>query len=527
VRKALRVLLVEDSPDDAELVLQELIAAGLKPELRRVDSAAGMIDALAQQAWDIVISDYNLPGFSGTDALDLVRQHSNYIPFIVVSGRIGEEEAVAMMKAGADDYVMKDRLMRLVPAVERSLREGYNRLQSRMAQLALRESEARFKAIVSNMPGMVFQLEFKEDGRPAFTYVSDGCLAVLGTGAKQLQRSAAAFLDLVLPEDLSSCMASMQAARRRCTDWNWEGRIRTPGSKDVKWVDLRSRVRLHEDASACWDGFVFNITQNKMADLEIRRSRAELARLSAHVDTVKEYERARIAREIHDDLGGTLTAIKIMLLRLSQGIAPDAAQMQHRLQSTESLVDSAMDVTRRIASELRPGILDLGIVAAIEWQAAEFGKRMDMDCQLTCAHKEIALDSRTSIAVFRTFQEALTNIAKHAGATRVEVELEADADSVQLQVHDNGRGIASEDLAKLHAFGILGMRERARRLGGDAGVRRTRSGTAVMLRLPRRAATAAASPADSAARAADKRSAEAFMAPALRHTTSDKVEGRQ
>ena len=528
MRDALRVLLVEDSPDDAELVLQELIRAGLQPDLRRVDSAAGIIEALAHQSWDIAISDYNLPGFSGGEALELVRQHSSYIPFIVVSGRIGEEEAVAMMKAGADDYVMKDRLIRLVPAMERSLREGYNRLQARMAQLALRESEAQFKAIVSNMPGMVFQLEFKEDGRPAFTYVSDGCQPLLGFSAEQLRRSAAAFLDRIQPEDLSSCMASMQAARRRRTDWNWEGRIRLAATNEVKWVDLRSRSRLHDDASACWDGFVFNITQNKMADLEIRRSRSELARLSAHVEIVKEYERARIAREIHDDLGGTLTAIKIMLLRVAQGLAPDATQALQRLHATESLVDSAMDVARRIASELRPGILDLGIVAAIEWQAAEFSKRMDMDCQLTCATKEIPLDNRISIAVFRTFQEALTNIAKHAGATRVEVELEADADSVQLQVHDNGRGIASEDLTKPHAFGVLGMRERARNLGGDAGVRRTRTGTAVKLRLPRKAPAAAPSLEHAGPPSVENaHPAQTEAAPAAPRAGSARIEGRR
>jgi len=141
--------------------------------------------------------------------------------------------------------------------------------------------------------------------------------------------------------------------------------------------------------------------------------------------------------------------------------------------------------TRRIATELRPGILDLGIVAAIEWQAAEFEKRMDMSCQVTCAYKEIPLESKISIAVFRIFQEALTNIVKHSGATRVEVELEADADNVMLQVHDNGYGIDAADLTKTHSFGILGMQERARSLGGEAGVRRTRSGTAAWLRLPR------------------------------------------
>jgi signal transduction histidine kinase len=492
----LHILLVEDSPDDAELVQQELLRAGLAPVVHRVDSAAGMNQALEQETWDMVISDYNMPGFSGTEALELLRARPTYVPFIVVSGRIGEEEAVALMKSGADDYVMKDKLARLVPAVERSLREAQSRVQSRIAQLALRESEARFKAIVSNMPGMVFQLEFGADGRPAFTYVSDGCLLLLGAPAQLLQQDAAAFLDRILPEDLASFTESMRTAARRRANWNWEGRIRLAGSNEVKWVDLRSRSRLHEDDSVCWEGIISNITQNKMADLEIRRSRENLARLSAHVETIKEHERARIAREIHDDLGGTLTAIKIMLMRLGNGLAPNANEALHQLHSTEALVDNAMEVTRRISTALRPGILDLGIVAAIEWQAAEFEERMDMRCRLTCTHKEIPLDSRVSISLFRIFQEALTNIAKHAGASRVEVELDADEENVRLQVHDNGRGIASEDLAKPRAFGILGMQERALSLGGDASVKRTRSGTAVVLRLPRSVPDIPAGPAD-------------------------------
>ena len=477
---------MEDSPDDAELVKQTLLHAGLAPALHRVDSAVAMAEALAHRPWDMVISDYNLPGFSGTEALQLLRAHSAYIPFIVVSGGIGEEEAVALMKSGADDYVMKDRLARLVPAVERSLREARNRLESRIAQLALRESEARFKAIVSNMPGMVFQLELGDDGSPSsFTYVSDGFQALFGAPAEALRQNAHVFFDHVLTEDLPSFMESMHAAYRRRGNWNWEGRIRIVGSNEVKWVDLRSRSRLHDDSRMCWEGIISNITHNKIADLVIRRSHEDLGRLSAHVETVKEQERSRIAREIHDDLGGTLTAIKIMLMRLGKGLAPEAKEALQRLRSTEALVDTAIEVTRRIATELRPGILDLGIVAAIEWQAAEFERRMDMSCQVTCAYKEIPLDSKISIAVFRIFQEALTNIAKHAGATRVEVELEADADNVMLQVHDNGYGISGEDLAKPQAFGILGMQERARNLGGEAGVRRTRSGTAVTLRLPR------------------------------------------
>src|ERR1035437_2395150 len=178
--KSLHLLLVEDSPDDAALVQQALRQAGLTLTPRQVDSAAGMATALVEERWDLVISDYNLPGFSGTDALRLLRERSPDTPLIVVSGCIGEEAAVTLMKAGADDYVMKDNLARLAPAVERSLKQAQTRAQRKFAQLALRESEARFKAIASNIPGTVLQLLLRPDGSRSFSYVSEGCLALCG-----------------------------------------------------------------------------------------------------------------------------------------------------------------------------------------------------------------------------------------------------------------------------------------------------------------------------------------------------------
>jgi signal transduction histidine kinase len=484
----LRVLLVEDSRDDAGLVELELRRAGIEPMLHRVDCAADMVEALRQGTWDVVLSGFFLARFSGKQALELLRANSADIPFIVVSGSIGEEQAVALLQAGAQDCVMKDRLARLVPVVERSLIEARFRQESRSSQIALFESEARFKAIVSNMPGMAFELEVTPDGNLSFISISDGCHALFHVAPDLLLQDPRAFVDRVLIDDVSSFNKSLQDAFRQRGNWNWEGRIRVSGSGEIKWVNLRSRSRVREDSRICWDGIIFNITQNRLADLEIRRAHENLARLSAHVEAVKEQERSHIAREIHDELGGTLTAIKIMLVRLGQELATGTTvtpKAKQRLQETEELLESTMKITRRIATSLRPAILDLGIVAAIEWQASEFQKRMDMDCRVTCASKEIELDNKVSVVLFRTFQEALTNIAKHAGATRVEVELEADADSVTLQVHDNGRGIAKEDMAKSQAYGILGMRERARNLGGEAGVRRTRSGTAVLVRVPR------------------------------------------
>ena len=511
VKNELRILLVEDSADDATLIDLALRHAGMAAALTRVDSSASMTTALSQDDWDLVLSDYFLPGFSGVEALQQLRSYHADIPFIVVSGCIGEREAVALIKAGADDYVMKDDLARLAPVLQRCLDEAQSRLTERGHQIALRESEARYKAIVSNLPGMAFEMEFALDGHLSMLSVSQGSWDLFQLEPEALLQHPNVFIDAILPDDLPSFRQSLEFARKSQTDWNWEGRIRTAASAQTRWVSLRSRTHTREDRRqarsqaatqvdrraksrrgaeqrTCWHGIVFDITQSKTADMEIRRTHEDLARLSAHVETVKERERSHMAREIHDELGGTLTAIKIMLMRLGQELtstSPVPGKAEQRLRDAEALLESSMEFTRRIATSLRPAILDLGIVAAIQWQAADFQKRMDISCQVTCLTKEIALEHHLAIVLFRAFQEALTNIAKHAGATRVEVEIEADSHNISLQVHDNGRGIAREDLAKSQAYGILGMRERARSLGGEASVRRTRSGTAVMLRIPR------------------------------------------
>lgn len=485
VEKKLRVLMVEDSQDDADLVLAELRRGGFDIAARRVQSASGVMDALAQQQWDIVISDYSLPGFTGPEALQLAQGSAPDIPFIVISGCIGEEAAVALMKAGAEDYVFKGDLARLVPAVERSLKEARNRLQRRIAQEALRESEARFKAIASNIPGMVFQMLLRGDGTQLFTYVSEGCEALFGVKPQILLRHPEFLFDLVAPEHLPSFRHTMRASAETLAAWNWEGRVRVSGTSEIKWVNLRSSSRRLDDGAIRWDGIMSNTTQSKEAEMELRRSREQLSELSAHIQVVKERERTSIAREIHDDLGGTLTAVKIELLRLTNLLLPDQDALLNQSKLIESMVDGAIGTTRRISTDLRPAILDLGITAAVEWQAREFGKRMGIECSLNCPHEEIDLEPDVSFAVFRIFQETLTNIAKHAHASRVAVNLEAADSSVRLSVTDNGRGVAEGDSAKPGSFGIRGMVERARNLGGQASVSSAAGGgTTVTVCIP-------------------------------------------
>jgi signal transduction histidine kinase len=203
------------------------------------------------------------------------------------------------------------------------------------------------------------------------------------------------------------------------------------------------------------------------------------------VQKVKEDERARIAREIHDDIGGNLTAIKIDLLWLTNRLSSEQKALHEKAAAIERLVDRTMDTTQRISRDLRPGILDLGLVAAIEWQAEEFQRRMGIPCEVTASDDDIYLDQNLSVAIFRIFQETLTNISKYAQASRVDVSLVVGDDVVVLEVFDNGRGISRDQLSKPGSFGIRGMQERARSVGGDVEIEGISGmGTRIKVEIP-------------------------------------------
>src|SRR5262245_15225117 len=195
--RSMRILLVEDSEDDAELLLFELGSAGFEPVCTRVDTLDAMRAALDSEAWDVVVSDYSLPKFSGLAALELVRQREVFLPVIIVSGNIGEDIAVETMRAGANDYVMKSNLSRLVPAIERELRDAAGLRAGRTAQRELEENEARLRALVSNVPGVVFQLLRDAAGAYAFSYVSEGSLPLLELTPQQLRQNAGRFFELL------------------------------------------------------------------------------------------------------------------------------------------------------------------------------------------------------------------------------------------------------------------------------------------------------------------------------------------
>ena len=209
-------------------------------------------------------------------------------------------------------------------------------------------------------------------------------------------------------------------------------------------------------------GIATDITERKAAEQQLRA-------LSTHIQEAREEEKTNMAREIHDELGGTLTALKMDAYWLSRKLPVNKETAPHleRAKSMMQLIDNAVGVTRRIISDMRPTMLDdLGLLAAIEWQAVEFHKRSGIECRVSCIKNEGNLDKQRSIALFRIFQEALTNVSRHAGASKVEIEFHQSKEEVILAINDNGRGIPENNTATSKSYGILGMTERVAQLGG-------------------------------------------------------------
>ena len=346
--------MLEDNVADAELIRFALREGGLVFSLKRVDSKAAFLRELEEHTPDVILLDYALPGFDGFSALTLAQENNPDVPFIFVTGTLGEEVVIEMLKSGATDYVLKTRLSRLVPAVLRALREKEERLD----------------------------------------------------------------------------------------------RLKT------------------ED--------------------KLRKSHEQLRALSVYLQHIREDERIRISRQVHDELGQSLTGLKMDLYWLSSRLPKQLREVHDKTKAMSAHIDSTIQTVRRISTELRPGILDdLGLVAALEWQAHEFQKRTGVHCTVTSDLKEAILDEDLNTAFFRIFQETLTNVIRHANATKVTIHLKKQRGQLILEIKDNGRGISEAEISNTRSIGLLGMRERAALLGGKITVSGVSGkGTTVLVKIP-------------------------------------------
>jgi diguanylate cyclase (GGDEF)-like protein len=253
----LNVLIIEDSEVDATLVLRELRRGGFNPIWERVQTAQELHAALNSRTWDIILSDYRLPGFNAPAALKIIKQSQKDIPFLLVSGTIGEISAVEMMKAGAHDYVMKDNLNRLPEAVRREIRDVQARTERKQAQNLL-------ETLASNIPGMIYSLVQYANGSVAFEYVSLGCLSLLELTPDQVLENISLCVAQIHIDDLEGCYIAAKQSLQTLNQSSYEWRIVTSSGK-LKWVQTNARPELRENGDIVWHGVLLDINERKQA----------------------------------------------------------------------------------------------------------------------------------------------------------------------------------------------------------------------------------------------------------------------
>lgn len=346
--------------------------------------------------------------------------------------------------------------------------------------------EERFAQIEAHVPGLLFQLRRSASGLLQFGFLSQACQDLLGQPSDVIYANAGRFVAQICNEDRPQWEEKLRNSERSLATFNWEGRLWIDAWQDFKWINVRATPRSEGRNGVLWTGLMTNITQSRKQQEEISRSRRQLAELSAHVESVKEAERERIERDLHDDLGGNLSALKMMLEHLWNQLPPSALLQERRVHLAE-LLDRSIESIHRIAVDLRPGILDAGLVAALEWLAQEHTRQTGVPCSLHCAAQDIALDPKLATALFRIAQEACNNARKHAGATQLDIHLQDTGHELVVEIIDNGCGIPPERRDSPRSFGLRGMSERMAALGGDFLIAsRPGKGTLVRVCLPLR-----------------------------------------
>ena len=338
--------------------------------------------------------------------------------------------------------------------------------ERRRTQAALQESEARLKGIAGNVPGLVFRLErASAEQAVEFAYISEASQELVGYPAAELQRADRGIRSLVHPEDQASYRRTQDAALLGDSDWQWQGRILTRAGQ-LRWADIKATARRLGAGRVVWDGIVWDITENKQVELELADSRARLRELAAHLESVREEEKARIAREVHDELGQVLTVLKLETAMCELAFAGQVEGLDERLGSMKKLIAQLFQLVRDVATALRPPILDAGIASAIEWQVRRFEARTQIPCLVEVPDNLPPLSDAKAIGLFRILQEALTNVMRHAGAHSVQVYLRVEDGELCLCVIDDGKGFAPEQRKAGQSFGLVGMQERVFMLGG-------------------------------------------------------------
>lgn len=597
-----RILHIEDSPSDIDLVKRLLKKSGLRFEYCSVENKEQLVRQVSDFRPNVILCDHTLPHFDSLGAFETYKELNLEIAFILVTGSVSEEYVVEMMHKGIDDYLLKDNLQRLPNAIENAFIKREKELLRKLAERKLSQSETLLNKAqqLARIGSLELDLHTREE------IWSKELYRILGLKPDEIKPSREALLSFIHPEDLHFVKNNVEHARTQLRDMSFYCRIIRKDKKE-RHIYFESKFEFENEIAVKAHGIIHDITEKVLADKEkefeqknmsalinntsdlmwsvdkeyklltsneafdetIRKHRGkviargssvleagyedenisrfkdiyqrafkgevfreiinyqsqwseisfypirnnneiigtacfsrditermkteqeilqkneQLKHLTSHLQHIREEERTNIAREIHDELGQQLTALKMdidWVLHKEPGNEDVVKKLNEMLHASDILISTI----RRISSDLRPAIIDdLGLMAALEWKCTDFEEKMGIPCKFISTVKERKFENNFGINAYRILQETLTNVGRHSKAKSVTVSVSENEHELLLEITDDGKGISQENMQNGKTLGIIGMRERAALLGGKLLIEGTKNrGTRTKLILP-------------------------------------------
>ena len=588
----LKILMLEDNLTDAWIIQRLLKKEIGNVEFSLVKDKEQFSQGLIDFKPDLILSDHTLPQFNSTEALAITRKIYPHIPFILITGTVSEEFAAEIIRQGADDYILKDRMGRLPAAINAAMKKrraekelvDYKYALDQSSIVAITDEKgiilyandnfckiSRYsaeelvgkdhrivnsgyhpKSYIKNLwdtikAGQIWRGEFCNKAKNGSLYWVDATIIpFLNEEGKPYQYLAIRvditerkkaeekilnsesqykdlldnISDLICTHDLNGNVLSMNRAAEKLTGLKFNPQ-KTIKIKNYLLPDVRNEfddyiaeikkngyahglmsVKILSGETRIWEynnslktegvntpivrGYARDITESRKAEKEILEMNEQLRQLSGYLQKVREEERTHMAREIHDELGQQLTVMKMDASWLNKKISADDTAIRQKIKDLLEMLDKTIKIVRRIASELRPSVLDdMGLLAAIEGHLKDFEKRSGIKTILKGIKEELPLPDVIKTSLFRIMQESLTNVGRYAKAKSVTVTLQHKDGTLVLTIQDDGVGFDKEKIASKKTLGLLGMKERTIMMGGTYEVNsKPGKGTTVIVSIP-------------------------------------------
>lgn len=479
MNEKLRILILEDVPTDAELIERELHKAEFYFISKHIKTKEDFVRELKDFAPDLILSDYRLPKFNGLEALAIAAKESPDVPFILVTGALGEERAVEILKSGASDYIVKKNLSRLPYAIHRALREAEEKKERKRLERALIKAADEWRITFDGINDSICLLD------------PDGKVMRCNVAMQRLLREP---FNNIIGKKIWGLLKCIQDPAKGCPIAqmsNTKLRETSECFLDSRWFHIS--VDPITDKSGELSGAVYimtDITERKQTEEKIHLYQEQLRTLVSELSFTEERERRQIAMDLHDYIGQALAITKIKLGALQElTFFPD---ISGPLREIRELVEQAIQYSRSLTSELSPPILyELGLEAAIGWLTKQIQKQHGMMIEFENDEQPKPVDDRMRSLLFQCVRELLINVVKHAQAQKAKVVIRRDKDAIVITVQDDGVGFETSEMSssseRMGGFGLFSIKERLNYLGGNFEIESGREkGTRVAIVVPLR-----------------------------------------